>query len=214
SGFARRLGVKGIVEGQFGRVRGSELIVFLGCVSFCGVKLSGRLLPEVRHLLPIGLGVGCVYVAAKNASNRRAFLRLDKELQVGLRGGVAADFGQQERIDVAAGGDEVEIASRSGLCRLDIAKVVRAIYDREFAVPGREIEDLLRVGQKDEGGEQQLGMNGNNVFLAALDDTRSRFGSARCADSRQEEREENQSWKKPVPIAVHKCHPPLKFSTY
>ena len=67
--------------------------------------------------------------------------------------------------------DEVQIAFDSGLRRMDITEIVRAIDDPKFAVSGCEIENLLIIRQDDERGEAQLGVNRNDIFSAVLHDT-------------------------------------------
>src|SRR4029453_1378396 len=53
---------------------------------------------------------------------------------------------------------------------MDVAKVVRAVDDPEFAVACGEVENLLAVGEHDQGGKAELGMDGNNILLAVLHD--------------------------------------------
>ena len=76
---------------------------------------------------------------------------------------------------MAARGDEVQVAADAGFCGMDVAQVVRAVDDPEFLVAGGEIEDLLILGENDQGREAQLRANRNDVLLGILDDTR-RFG--------------------------------------
>jgi hypothetical protein len=83
---------------------------------------------------------------------------------------------------VAARGNEIQIAANTGLGRVNVAEVVRAIDDPEFLVAGCEIEDLLILGKDDQCRESQLGANGNNVFFRILHDTRRSF---RCSVHRQ-----------------------------
>ena len=75
---------------------------------------------------------------------------LDEDLQVRLGVRIAADFGEQERIDVAAGRDEIQVAADSGLRGMDVAEIVRSVDDPEFLVAGREVENLFFLGQDDE----------------------------------------------------------------
>ncbi len=70
------------------------------------------------------------------------------EIGFGIR--LVADFGQQKRIDVAASGDEIQIAADAGLGRVNVAEVVRPVDDPEFLVAGGEIENLLVLGKDDE----------------------------------------------------------------
>ena len=104
-----------------------------------------------------------------------AFLGFDEDFQIGLGIRLVADFGQQERIDVAARGDEIQIAADAGLGRVDVAEVVRAVDDPEFLVAGGEIENLLVLGKNDERRKPELGANGDNVFLRILHDARRCF---------------------------------------
>ena len=69
-----------------------------------------------------------------------------EDFEIGLDVRLVADFREQERIDVAAGGDEIQIAANAGLGRVDVAEVVRAVDDPEFLVAGGEIEDLFVFG--------------------------------------------------------------------
>src|SRR5271170_2022001 len=89
---------------------------------------------------------------------------------------------------MSARGDEIEVAADAGLRRMDVAEVVRAIDDPELAVAGREIENLLVIGQNDERRKAQLCMDGNDVFLAVLNDasTRVRGRSLRSGEREQD----------------------------
>lgn len=81
-------------------------------------------------------------------ANAGLLLRLDEDFQVRVGVRVAADLGEKERINVASGRDEVQLAADSGLCWMDIAEVVRAVDDPEFFVARGEIEDLLTLAVK------------------------------------------------------------------
>ena len=72
--------------------------------------------------------------------------RFHEDFEIGLDVRLVADFREQERIDVAAGRDEVEIAANAGLGRVDVAEVVRPVDDPEFIVAGGVVEDLFVVG--------------------------------------------------------------------
>src|SRR5271170_195870 len=71
--------------------------------------------------------------------------------------------------------DEVQIAANAGLGRVNIAKVMRSVDDPELLVAGGEVENLLVFGQDDECRKPQLGVDGDNVFLRVLHDTRRDF---------------------------------------
>ena len=77
-------------------------------------------------------------------------LRLDEDFQVRFDVRLVADFLKEERIDVAAGGNEVQIAPNTRLGRVDVAEIVCAIDDPIIFVAGREIEDFLVFRQHDE----------------------------------------------------------------
>jgi hypothetical protein len=70
-----------------------------------------------------------------------------QNLEVWFGTRVVADFCQHKRIDMACGGDEVQVAADAGLGRVDIAEIVRTVDDPEFLVSGREIENLLVIGR-------------------------------------------------------------------
>ena len=66
-------------------------------------------------------------------------------VRVGVR--VAADLGEQERINVTARRDEVQIAANSGLCGVDVEEIVRAVNDPEFLVAGGKIQNVFVLRQ-------------------------------------------------------------------
>ena len=76
---------------------------------------------------------------------------------------------------MAARGDEVQVAADAGLGGVDVAEVVRPVDDPEFLVAGREIENLLVLGQNDERRKPEFGVDGNDVFLRILHDARGGF---------------------------------------
>ena len=69
---------------------------------------------------------------------------------------------------MATGRDEVEIAPDTCLCRMEVTKIVRAVYDPKFLVTRGGIQDLLARRKHDQGGEANLCANLNNVGLCIL----------------------------------------------
>jgi len=98
---------------------------------------------------------------------------LNKEFQVRPSVGLAADFSKKKRIDVTAGGDKVQVGTAAGLCGMDVTQVARPVYDPEFFVAGREIENLFVIREYDERGETQ--------FRFYRDDLFARVGHYTCA---------------------------------
>ena len=75
--------------------------------------------------------------------------------------------------------DEIKVAADAGLRRMDIAEIVRAVDDPEFAVPGGEIQYLFFLGQNDQRGEPKLGMDGYDVLLSVRHDAGAIGGRGR-----------------------------------
>src|SRR5208283_2093174 len=160
-----------------------------------GVYLLHGLRAEGFKLLLVGLGFACADITTQPTVGRYtgAFFRFDKEFEVGFGIRLVADFRQQKRIDVSARGDEVQIAADAGLGWMDVAKVVRAIDDPEFLVAGGEIQNLFILGQDDERRKSEFGVDGNNVLLRVLHDTRRSFRrGVRGYGSRADKAEESE----------------------
>src|SRR5581483_8429616 len=81
-------------------------------------------------------------------------------------------------------------AANAGLRGMDVAEVVRAVDDPEFLVAGREIKNLLFVGQNDERREAQLRLNRNDVVLAVVHNA-SRVGRGERSDLGGAQRDED-----------------------
>src|SRR5208337_4705409 len=79
--LAARFRVEGIVELEFGRVAGAEMVDLVGGLGLRGVYLLGGLGAEGFEFLLVRLGFACTDVATQPAVDRdtRAFFRLDKE---------------------------------------------------------------------------------------------------------------------------------------
>jgi len=134
----------------------------------------GELGTQALEFLPVRLSLGRAHIAAERASHGapRALFRFHEDLEVRLRIRLIADFRQQEGIDVASGGDEIQVAANPGLPRMNVAKVVHAVDNPVFLVAGREIEDLLLLGKDDQRREPQLCAYRDNVFLRVLHNAR------------------------------------------
>ena len=112
---------------------------------------------------------------------------------------------------MAAGGDEVEVAADAGLGRVHVAEVVGAVDDPEFAVAGREVEDLLVVGQHDERRKAEFGMDRNDVLLAVLDDAGPGSAAYTAPPSSSERGEKQQAANQVFQVRVNVMTiPPLK----
>ena len=158
-----------------------------------GAGVVRRLRPERFEFSPIRLGLACTNVPTKPArvSDTGAFLGFNEDFEIGFGIRVARDLGQQERIDVSARGNQVQIAANAGLGRMNVAEVVGPIDDPEFLVAGSEVEDLLVIRKDDQRREPEFGANGNDIFLRILDDARSV-----CRGPRRQGVQNTQSQKK------------------
>lgn len=102
---------------------------------------------------------------AARSGQHRVIFQFDEELQV--RSGFC--FGhllKQEGIDVAASGEEVEVGLRARFRRFNIGEVVRTVYDPIVLIAAGKIEDVLVLGQDDEGGVAKLRLDAHDVPLA------------------------------------------------
>src|SRR6266851_5813077 len=150
--FSCRFRVEGVVEPELGRVAGTKLVDLLGGMRLGRANLFGGLAVNGVELFLVGFRIRGSNVATQHAAGSGAFFGLDEELQIGLGVRIAADFRQEKRVDVAARGNQVEVAADAGLRRVDVAQIVRAVDDPEFAVPGGEIQNLFFLGQNDQRG--------------------------------------------------------------
>jgi hypothetical protein len=125
-------------------------------------------------------------------ADARLLFRLDEDFQVRLDVRLVADFLKQKRIDVAAGGDEIQIAANTGLRRVDVAEVVRAVDNPKIFVAGSEVENFLVFGQHDKSRVAQFGMDSDDVIFAVLHDA-SGVRSGPCWDLAQGEQSQNGS---------------------
>jgi hypothetical protein len=140
--------VERVVELEFRGVTGAEMVELLGGLGLRPVDLIRRLGAERFQFLLVCFRLASAYISAQPGAHHdaRAFFWFHEDFEIGLGIRLVADFGQQERIDVATRGDEIQIAANAGLSRVDIAKVMRAVDDPEFFVAGSEIENLLVLG--------------------------------------------------------------------
>src|SRR6267143_6249675 len=145
--FSRRFRVEGVVEPELGCVAGPELVDLLGGMGLGRTNLLSGLVVNGVEFLLIGFSICGTNIAAKHAAGSGALFEFDEQLQVRLGIWIAADFGQEKRIDVPARRDEIEVAADASLRRVDIAQIVRAVDDPEFAVAGCGIQYLFFVGQ-------------------------------------------------------------------
>src|SRR6516162_2499621 len=172
---AARFPVERVVELEFRGVAGPETVQLFGGLHLRRADLIRGLGAERFEFLLVRLGLARADIAAQPRVRRATgatILQFHEELEIGLSIRLVADFGQQERVDVAARGDEVQIAADAGLGRMDVTKVVRTVDDPEFLVTRGEIQDLLVLGQDDERREPELGVDLDNVFLRILHDAR------------------------------------------
>src|ERR1700733_10829084 len=175
--LTRRLGVERVVELECGCVAGAKAVELLCQMGFGRVDLIRRLGAERFKFFLVGLGLARAYVSTQCGvrADIGTFFWFHEDFEIGLDIRFVADFGQQKRINVASRGDEVQIAADSGLGRVNVAEVVRAVYDPELFVAGREIEDLFVLRQNNERRKAELGANGDNIFLRILHDARGSF---------------------------------------
>ena len=138
------------------------------------MNLLGHLGAERRKLFLVRFCFPGADVSREARLRHKAggFLGLDENLKVGLGARLAANLGQQERIDVAARRNEVQVAANAGLRGMHVAQIVRPVDDPEFLVSGGEVEDLFILGKNDQGREAQLRANRHNVFFRILHDPR------------------------------------------
>ena len=124
------------------------MVHLLGGLCLDRVDLPGCLGAERFEFFGVCLHFPGAHITAQSGvrPDTGPVFRFNEDFEIGLDVRLVADFGEQERIDVAAGRDEVEIAANAGLGRVDVAEVVRAVDDPEFLVAGGEIEDLFVVG--------------------------------------------------------------------
>ena len=144
--------VEQVVELELGCVTGAEQVELVGGLGLRHVDLICRLGSERFQFLLVCFRFASAYISAQPGAHRDpgAILGFDEDFQIGFGIRLVADFGQQERIDVAASGYEIQIAADTGLGRVDVAEVVRPVDDPEFLVAGGEIENLLVLGKDDE----------------------------------------------------------------
>ena len=150
------------------------MVDLFGGLGLRRADLVRRLRAERFEFLLVCFGFACADIAAQSGACRDAgaFLWLNENLEIGFGIRLVADFGQQERIDVAACGDEVQIAADAGLGGMNVAEIVGPVDDPEVLVAGGEIENLLVLGKHDERRKAELGADGDNVFLRVLHDAR------------------------------------------
>src|SRR6267143_659248 len=144
------LRVQRVIEPELGRVAGTELVDLLGGMRLGRANLFGALALNGVEFLLVGFGIRGTNVAAKHTAGSGALFGFNKQLQVRLGIQIAADLRQEKRIDMPARRDEIEVAAGAGLCRMDIAQIVRAVDDPEFTVAGGEIQYLFFIGKNDE----------------------------------------------------------------
>src|SRR5580704_10815068 len=146
--FPRRLRVEGVIELEFGCVAGAETSHLLGGLGLRRVDLIRRLGAERFEFLLVGFRFPSAHISAQPGVRRDAgaFLGLNEDYEIGFDIRLIADFRQQKGIDVAAGGNQVQVAANAGLGGMNVAEVVRAVDDPEFLVAGGEIEDLFVLG--------------------------------------------------------------------
>src|SRR5271168_2684254 len=128
-----------VVELEFCGIARAELVEPFRGLRLCGAELRGSLGAERFEFLFVNLNLRGTDVAAEFAveGNTGAFLWLDEDLQIGLGVWLVADFCEEEGVDVAACGNEVQVAADAGLRGMHVAEVVGTIDDPELLVAGR-----------------------------------------------------------------------------
>ena len=110
---------------------------------------------------------GTSLVGAIGGGQRGRVGRLDDHLQVRLGGFIVV---QQERVDIAFVGDQVEIAVDAGLGRVQEAVIADRIDDPEVLIAGGDFQDLLGRRQLDQRGVAHLRANTHDVVGVVVDD--------------------------------------------
>ena len=100
----------------------------------------------------------------------RVVLGLDENLQIGDPFRRLGDFRQDKGINVAAGGNQVEIGFRARLGRLHVGHVLRAVDDPVLLVTAGVVEDFFAFRKHDQGGVPEFRFQSDDIPLAVMDD--------------------------------------------
>src|ERR1700733_13106771 len=88
----------------------------------CRLNLRAGLSSKRLEFFLVGFRVGGTHVPLQSGW-AGVFLRFDKELEVGFDAGLIADFGEPKGVDMAGGGDEIEIAANTSLGRMHVQRL-------------------------------------------------------------------------------------------
>ena len=64
----------------------------------------------------------------------------------GALSGSSETSASDEGIDVAAGGDQIQVGLRAGLGRFDVGEILRAVHHPELFIAAGEIQDFSVLG--------------------------------------------------------------------
>src|SRR5260370_18674837 len=175
--FARGRAIERVVELKFRCVTGAEVVDLFVYLDLRGVQLIRRLRAQSFQFLFVRFGLTYADIAVQTTlcGDAGALLGFHKNLEVGFGIRIVADLGQHERIDVAGGGNEIQVPADAALARMALTEFAQALAAPEFFFAGVGIENLFVIWQDDKRREAQLRADRHDVLFAVFHDTR-RFG--------------------------------------